>query len=101
MPDRTRTAEYGEIKSAIEVMTVKIDGINERLDKLNGAVARHEDQIGTLKTSDAVRSAVTVATERQAATWYDRLKPVLGPVGGAALALIARELATTGKLPGH
>lgn len=45
---------YQEIIRAIGNLEGKIDGINRRLDITNGRIAKSEDNIANLKTSEAV-----------------------------------------------
>ena len=53
--------EFGERLVRIEG---KVDGIIERLDKINGAVGRHDDVIGKIQTRCAAHDAMKVSETR-------------------------------------
>jgi len=38
---------WGEVKGVHERLELKVDGINKRLDNLNGSVAKHNDKLAT------------------------------------------------------
>lgn len=70
--ERERECEYeGERLARIEV---KVDGINERLDKINGRVGEVESSISAIRAKCAVHDSLTVETSRadvKLDTWRD------------------------------
>lgn len=79
----------GEIKE-------KTSAVVDRLDKLNGSVARHQGEIVELKQAEAVRKAVEgerekqeEAREKQAGKWWDAIKPFVYGLVLALLTLLA------------
>lgn len=54
-----------------------VSGINDRLDKLNGSVARHEKRLGDLETRDAVQEAKEATREKADKNWRETLVPIV------------------------
>lgn len=67
-------------------LDTKVEGINERLDKLNGSVARHETRIGSIEKAHNVEDGAKKANS----TWMKILWPVLCAIGGGAITVIVR-----------
>jgi hypothetical protein len=85
-----------EVSRSLGALEAGVKGINERLDKLNGSVARHEKRLGQLETTDAVQAAAEKSEKETNRTWRDALLPIakvlLALAAGAALGTKGPEI---------
>jgi hypothetical protein len=74
-----------QVSESLGRLEAGVTGINARLDRLNGSVARHEQRITTIEISGAAHAAGQRAAVETSDKWMDRLKPI----GGLILAFVA------------
>lgn len=67
-------------------MSATLDAILARLDKINGSVARHEEEIGSLKMSASIEQGI----RKGRSSVFESLKPAIYVIAGA-LALTILE----------
>jgi len=64
-----------------------VDGINARLDTLNGKVSRHEDRLNAQAITEAERKGAASVNNR----WEERLKPAVWAFIGILAMLILQN----------
>ncbi|HZP17098.1 MAG TPA: hypothetical protein VFB00_03975 [Terriglobales bacterium] len=105
--DQVLTA-LGEMKAQLVAATAESKAIVARLDKLNGSVARHQEQIGQMQVEIAERRhscplvdhveeqlvpikewvAARKAAQSVSKSWLDRLWPFIWAASGAFVLLV-------------
>lgn len=91
-----------EVSRSLGALEAGVEGINARLDKLNGSVARHEQRLNALETRDAVEDAKDAAVKETNKTWRDNLFPIVKTVlpyllGAAGIKLAPAVLKALGQ----
>lgn len=77
----------GNLQSGQAVTNVRLDGIDEHLKSLNGAVARHERDLNSVKLKEAADIAVSQERNR---TYARYVRPAVR-IGGAILITLLAE----------
>jgi septal ring factor EnvC (AmiA/AmiB activator) len=77
----------GELKAEQAATTAEVRNIVARLDKLNGTVARHTEEIGRLQLESARRQG----SEAAVSTWTARLWPMIYACLGAGVSLVLQH----------
>jgi hypothetical protein len=71
-------------------LTSEVRNIVQRLDRLNGSVARHEEALNTLKLTEANRTG----REQASGTWLKNLAPAGWSIIGAIIVLFLQHAST-------
>lgn len=96
MDDARIAAELEQIRGLVALTSEKVDGINERLDRLNGTVSHHRGAITALQVAQARTEGEHEGARRVTAAFSTRDRGFLIAVIGAGtiLAALAATAAT-------